>query len=177
MNRPPLPTNPSAKCTRRPEQNLASLAPGPRGAVLFPVIPKIPQSESCILVKRTDVSGEVGKNFVLHRFLLEVLHPPHRPNRGKQIQLANRDTRKHRKINHQNGRERPHSSGFQPPKKFSRSLPPVLGIRQQARFARQSSGLTPVDRSHSPPRDDLNEFRIKACMAGPQGGETLQCLS
>src|SRR5258708_8203876 len=105
MNSPPLPTNPSTKCTRRPEENLTSLAPGLRGAVLLPVIPKIPESQSWILVKRTDVFGERGKNFILHHFLLEVLHPPHRPNRGKQIQLVNRDARKHRKINHQNGRE------------------------------------------------------------------------
>jgi len=107
MNRPPLPANPSAKRTRRPGQNLASLASGPRGAVLLPVIPKIPQSESWILAKRTDISGEGGKNFILHRFLLEVLHPPHRPNREKQIPLVNRDAAKHRKINHQNGREDP----------------------------------------------------------------------
>jgi hypothetical protein len=126
MNRPPLPTTPSTKRTRRPGQNLASLAPGPSGAVLLPVIPNIPQSQSWIFVKRTDVSGEGGKNFILHCFLLEVLHPPHRPNRGKQIQLVNRDARKHRKIKHQNGRERPHFFGFQPPKKFLGSLPPVL---------------------------------------------------
>jgi hypothetical protein len=49
MNRPPLPTILSAKRTRRPGQNLTSLAPGPRGAVLLPVIPKIPQSPSWIL--------------------------------------------------------------------------------------------------------------------------------
>ena len=125
MNRPPLPPNPSAKRTRRPGQNLTSLAPGPRGAVLLPVIPKIPQSPSWILVKRKDVCGEGGKNFTLHGFLLEVLHPHHRPNQGKQIQLVNREARKHRKINHQNGRERPHFFGFQPPKKFLGSLQPV----------------------------------------------------
>jgi integrase/recombinase XerD len=61
MNRPPLPTTLSAKRTRRPGQNLTSHAPGPRGAVLLPVIPKIPQSQSWILVKRTDVSGEGGR--------------------------------------------------------------------------------------------------------------------
>jgi hypothetical protein len=60
MNRPPLPTTSSTKPTRRPGQNLASLAPGPRGAVLFPVTPKIPQSQSWILVKCTDVSREGG---------------------------------------------------------------------------------------------------------------------
>jgi hypothetical protein len=129
------------------------------------------------LVKRTDVSGEGGRNFILHHFLLEVLHPPHRPNRGNKIQLVNRDARKHREINHQNGRERPHFSGFNPPKKFSRSLPPVLGIRQQARFARKGSSVTPADRSQSSPHDDLNEFRMTACMAGPQGGETPRCQS
>jgi len=123
MNRPPLPTTLSAKRTRRPEENLTSRGSGLRGAVLLPVIP---QSQSWILVKRTDVSGEGGKNFNLHCFLLEVLHPPHGPNRGKQMELVNRDARKHRKIKHQNGRERPHFSGFNPPKKFAGSLPPVL---------------------------------------------------
>jgi hypothetical protein len=124
MNRPPLPTTLSAKRTRRPGQNLECLAPGPSGAVLLPVIPKIPQSQSWILVKRTDVSGEGGKNFILHHFLLEALHPHHRPNRGNQIQLVDRDARKHRKMKDQNGRERPHFFGFQPPKKFLGSLPP-----------------------------------------------------
>ena len=126
MNRPPLPTTLPAKRTRRPGQNLTSLAPGPRGALLLPVIPKIPQSQLWIMVKRTDVSGEGGKNFILHHFLLEVLHPPHRPNRGKQIQLVNRDAKKRRKLKDQNGRERPHFFGLHPPKKFSGSLPPVL---------------------------------------------------
>lgn len=177
MNRPPLPATPSAKRTRRPGQNLVSLAPGPRGAVLLPVIPQIARSESCILVKRTDVSGGVGKNLILHDFLLEVLHPPHWPYRGKQIQLVNRDARKCREINHQNGRERPHFSGFNPPKKFSRSLPPVLSARQEARFTRKGSNRTPVERAESSMHDDLNEFRIKACIAGPQGGETLQWQS
>jgi hypothetical protein len=149
MNRPPSPATLSAKRTRRPGQNLRSLAPGPRGAVLLPVIPKIPQSQSWILVKRTDVPGEGGKNFTLHHFLLEVLHRPYRPNRGNQIQLANCDARKHRKIKHQNGRERPHFLAFNPPKKFSRSLPPVLGFRQQARFARKGSNRTPVERAES----------------------------
>ena len=115
MNRPPLPANPSAKRARRPEQNLASLAPGPRGAVLLPVIPKIPQSQSWILVKRTDVAGEGSKNFIVHRYLLEVLHPPHRPNRGNQIQLVNRRAKKSRKMKDQNGRERPYIKGSLPP--------------------------------------------------------------
>jgi hypothetical protein len=176
MNRPPLPTTLSAKRTRRPGQSLTSLAPGPRGAVLLPVIPKTPHSQSWILVKRTS-SGEGGKNFILHCSLLEVLHPPHRPNRGNQIQLVNCDARKHRKIKHQNGRERPHFSGFNPPKKFSRSLPPVLGIRQQARFAREGSNRTPVERAESSTHDELSEFRMTACLAGPQGGETPQCQS
>jgi hypothetical protein len=61
MKNPPLPTTHSAKRIRRPGQNLTSLAPGPRGAVLLPVIPKIPQSQLWSLVKRTDVSGEVAK--------------------------------------------------------------------------------------------------------------------
>jgi hypothetical protein len=75
MNRPPLPTIPSTKHTRRPGQNLASLAPCLRGAALLPVIPKISQPESWILVKRTDVSGEGGKNFILHRSLHQSTSP------------------------------------------------------------------------------------------------------
>ena len=59
MNRPPLPATPSAKRTRRPGQNLACLAPGHREAVLLSVIPKIPQSQWWILVKRTDVPVKV----------------------------------------------------------------------------------------------------------------------
>ncbi len=137
MNRPPFPTTLSAKRTRRQGQNLTSLAPGSRAAVLLPVIPRIPQSQSWILVKRTDVSGEGGQNFILHHFLLEVLHPPRRPNRGKRIPLVNRDARRHRKINHQNGRERPHFSGFQPPKKFWGSLPPTL---PQSRMCERPEG-------------------------------------
>jgi hypothetical protein len=160
MNRPPLPTNHSAKRTRRPGQNLASLAPGPRGAVLLPVIPKIPQSQSWILVKRKDVSGGEGKNFILHRFLHEVLHPPHRPNRGKQIQLVNRDARKHRKIKHQNGRERPHFSVLKPPKKFFEVAPARFGVQATARCARKGSSLITASRPQSFTHDDLNEFRI-----------------
>ena len=151
MNRPPLPTTLSAKRTRRPEQNLTSLAPGPRGAVLLPVIPKILQSQSWILVKRTS-SGEGGKNFILHRSLLE---GPFTfligQTEGNQIQLVNCDARKHRKIKHQNGRERPHFSGFNPPKKFSRSLPPVLEIRQHLAApekAQASSLLIVLNPSH-----------------------------
>jgi len=177
MNRPPSPANHSTKRTRRPGQNLASLAPGPRGAVLLPVIPKIPPSQSWILVKRTDVSGEGGKSFIPHCFLHEVLHPPHRPNRGNQIQLVNRDARKHRKINHQNGRERPHFFGFNPPKKFLRSLPPVSIVRQRTPTGRRHKGPERLASANDLPHGDLNDFRIRACMAGPQEGEPSQCPS
>jgi hypothetical protein len=148
MKRPPSPANPSTKRTRRPGQNLACLAPGPRGAVLFPVIPKIPPSQSWILVKRTDVTGEGGKSFILLCFLHEVLHPPHRPNRGKQIQLVNCDARKHREIKHQNGRERPYFFGFQPPKKFLRSLPPVSIVNHRTPTDRSHNGLERISSAH-----------------------------
>jgi hypothetical protein len=70
----------------------------------------------------------------------KVLHPPHRPNRGNKIQLVNCDARKHREIKHQNGRERPHFFGFQPPKKFLGSLPPVLArSRMREQLCRTSS--------------------------------------
>jgi len=91
--------------------------------------------------------------------------------------LGHRNAKRRRKLKDQNGRERPHFSGFNPPKKFSRSLPPVLEVRHG----------TPPDRSHKyfeciisvqqSPHDDLHELRIKACMAGPLGGETLKCQS
>ena len=61
MNRPPLPATLSPKRTRRLGQNLTSLAPGLRGAVLFPVFPKIPQSESWISGEGHVCSAEVGK--------------------------------------------------------------------------------------------------------------------
>lgn len=142
MNRPPLPANCSAKRTRRPEQNLVSLAPGSRGAVLPPVIPQIPQSESWILVKPKDVSGEGGKDFILHRFLLEVLHPPHRPNRGEKIQLLNHDTRKYREISHQNGRERPRKFRAQPPKMLFRVAPALLFAPCTVRLNRPATDST-----------------------------------
>ena len=177
MNRPPLPITLSAKRTRRPEQNLTSLALGSRGAVLLPVIPKIQQSQSWILVKRTDALGENGKNFIPHFILLKFLHPPHWPSRRKQIPIANREARNTRKIKHQNGRERPHFSVLKPPKKYLRSLPPIFGIRQQARFARKGSSPIAADRPQSFTHDELHEFCITACMAGPQEGETQQCQS
>jgi len=146
MNRPPSPATPCTKRTRRPGQNLACLAPRPRGAVLLPVIPKIPRSQSRILVKRTDVSGEGGKNFIPHCFLLEVLHPPHRPNQGKQTQLVDLNAEKHRKLKDRNGRERPHFFGFQPPKKFLGSLPPFL-CRVRPKPGRGPDPTTPAYRT------------------------------
>ena len=177
MNRPPLPTTLSAKRTRRPGQNLTSLAPGPRGAVLLPVIPKIPQSQSWTLVKRTNGFGEDGKNFIPHFILLKFLHPPHWPSRRKHIPLANRGAKNARKINHQNGRERPHFFGFNPPKKFLRSLPPVSEVRHDTPPDGNHRGLERITRPTDSQHTDLNDFRIKACMAGPQEGEASQCPS
>jgi hypothetical protein len=71
----------------------------------------------------------------------------------------------------------PTFSAFSRPKSFVGSLPPVLGVRQQARFAREGSNRTPVERAEFSTHDELSEFRITACMAGPQGGEIPQCQS
>jgi len=60
--------------------------------------------------------------------------------------LQNPKSEKQQAENYKNGRERPHFSGFNPPKKFSRSLPPVLEIRQQARCARECASVAPAGR-------------------------------
>ena len=82
---------------------------------------------------------------------------------------------KRRAENYKNGRERPHFFGFNPPKKFSRSLPPVSQIRHSTPPDRNRKGLERIARLTDSPHTDLNDFRIKACMAGPQEGEASQC--
>jgi hypothetical protein len=177
MARAPLPTTLTARCTPRPGQNMTSLGPGSGRVVLLPVIPTISESQSRILVKRTDVCGESGKNFILQHVLLQALHPSDRPNRENQIQLVSHDAGKRRKINYQNGRERPHFSGFNPPKKSSRSLPPVSEVRYARRRTEVISASKCITSVQQFSHGDLNESCITACMAGPQGGETPQWQS
>jgi hypothetical protein len=125
MNRPPLPAALSAKRTRRPEQNLPSLAPGPRGVVLLPVIPKIPQSESWIWVKPTYVPVKVVRiSSCTSIFSFAFTLSPR--NLWERNGLQSPPLKSAREKIHQNGWERPHFFGLQPPKKFLGSLPPVL---------------------------------------------------
>lgn len=84
---------------------------------------------------------------------------------------------KRRAENYKNGRERPHFSGFNPPKKFSRSLPPVSEVRHGTPPDRSQKCFECVISVQQSSHDDLDESRITACMAGPQEGETLQCQS
>src|SRR5271156_6236692 len=67
--------------------------------------------------------GEECKIFTLQPRLHQGLHPlaadgPEREEHTEQ------EFQKQRPENYQNGRERPHFFGFQPPKKFRGSLPP-----------------------------------------------------
>ena len=131
MNRPPLPATLSAKRTRRPEQNLTSLAPGPRGAVLLPVVPMIPQSQSWISAKCTDVPVKVVRISSCTSIFTFVFTLCARDPR-KRNRLQSPPLKSAREQIHQNGRERPHFSGFNPPKKFPRSLPPVSSQTRHA---------------------------------------------
>jgi hypothetical protein len=68
-------------------------------------------------------SGEESNIFTLQVVLYQGLHPvgAHSPERKCD---AWNEPRKQRPENYQNGRERPHFFGFQPPKKCVGSLPP-----------------------------------------------------
>jgi hypothetical protein len=61
--------------------------------------------------------------------------------------------------------------GLQSAQKVFEVAPARFRIRQQAWFARKGSNCTPIERAESFTYEDMNEFRITACMAGPRGGE------
>src|ERR1700726_3024049 len=78
--------------------------------------------------------GEEGKDYTLHLRLHLFLHPV-----APAISLRRVGCRTQRKQEspwkkHQNGRERPHFFGFQPPKKFVGSLPPRGRVNGAGRF-------------------------------------------
>src|SRR5271156_4611464 len=68
--------------------------------------------------------GAEGKDYTLHLRLHLFLHPVAQAISLRRVGC--RTQRKHESPwkKHQNGRERPHFFGFQPPKKFVGSLPP-----------------------------------------------------
>ena len=84
---------------------------------------------------------------------------------------------KRRAENYKHGRERPHFPGFNPPKKFPRSLPPVSKVRHGTPPDRSPNRLECVATVQHLSHANLNESCIKACIAGPQEGETPQCPS
>src|SRR5271170_3934754 len=78
--------------------------------------------------------GAEGKDYTLHLRLHQFLHPV-----AQAIPLRRVGCRTQRKQEapwkkHQNGRERPHFFGFQPPKKFVGSLPPCGTVNRAGRF-------------------------------------------
>src|SRR5580693_10024248 len=78
--------------------------------------------------------GAEGKDYTLHLRLHQFLHPV-----AQAISLRRVGCRTQRKQEspwkkHQNGRERPHFFGFQPPKKFVGSLPPCGTVNRAGCF-------------------------------------------
>ena|ERR1700737_1448889 len=173
MNRPPLPGNPSAKRTGRPEQNLASFAPRARGAVLFPLIPKIRESNSWISVKRKDVPVKNVRN----SFCTPVFSKSFtlvRCNCLKETPMENLASKRPGGKNTKTGGSDPTFSAFSRPKSsWGRSRP----FFAPGKKAQQPEALrvAPVFGDASAKHYDLTEFRTKACMTGPQKGEPKKC--
>jgi hypothetical protein len=61
----------------------------------------------------------------------------------KENAMAESKPQKRRLENYQNGRERPHFFGFQPPKKFVGSLPPSSTRRDSCTFASTGDSTEP----------------------------------
>ena len=124
MNSPPSPTDKSTKCAHRLEQSLTCLAPGVSGAALPPVHRQLRRSEPGFWGNESDVAVKVVEISSCTSFFTSFFTLPLCNLRGSN-QLQMRPPRNVPEKIHQNGRERPHFFGSEPPKKFLRSLPPV----------------------------------------------------
>src|SRR5271170_6825745 len=87
-----------------------------------------------VLSRNLRKKGAEGKDYTLHLRLHRFLHPV-----APAISLRRVGCRTQRKQEspwkkHQNGRERPHFFGFQPPKKFVGSLPPCGTVSRAGCF-------------------------------------------
>src|SRR5215475_7040559 len=113
---------------RRPEQNLTCLAQGVSGSVLLPVISRIRRSHSRLRGKRVGVlvkKVRISSCTTTFCFRFPILACIVR----QESHLGTATSKNARWETTRNGRERPHFFGFNPPKKFSRSLPPVSIFR------------------------------------------------
>ena len=174
MNGPPLPANLSAKRTRRPAQNLASLAQEPEEQFCF-------RSHSNFRVtivdgvKRTDDPVKKARISSCTVCFTRVLHLPHRLNGGKQMQLGQRDAKKRRKLNTETGGSDPTFSAFSRPKSSWGRSRPFFAPEKQSKSP-ENPRVAPVFGGALVKHDDPTEFCIKACMAGPQKGKSkCQC--
>lgn len=176
MSRPPSPTNLPPIHARRLEQSLTCLAPGVSGAALLPVLPQMGTPRILIHSQRTRPTVKFVRisSFTSH-FTFHFTSRLSNLMEGGRLQNALQETA--RLTKHQNGRERPHFSGFNPPKKFSRSLPPVSEVRHGTPPDRSHKCFECIASVHQFSHGDLNESCITACMAGPQEGEPPQCQS
>jgi hypothetical protein len=94
--------------------------------------------KSCPAVRFPWVRGEECKNFTLQRYLHQGLHLL--PVEGfERKEHPNREIQNQRCANWQNGRERPHFFGFQPPKKFHGVAPSRWFRRAKSHTARPLS--------------------------------------
>jgi len=78
--------------------------------------------------------GEEGKDYTLHLRLHLFLHPVARAISFWRVGCRTQRKQESPWKKHQNGRERPHFFGFQPPKKFLGSLPPSGTVSRADRF-------------------------------------------
>jgi|HubBroStandDraft_6_1064221.scaffolds.fasta_scaffold136883_2 hypothetical protein len=94
------------------------------------------------LFARDTASGEERNIFTLHLVLYQGLHPvgAHSAERRRNVEPK---PKKQRPENYQNGRERPHFSGFQPPKKSVGSLPPSSTRRDSCTVASTGESAEP----------------------------------
>jgi hypothetical protein len=127
-------TTPVLDAIPRPKESLGSFQP----TGLLPVVcPERPGLRSKQIEKDGD-SSEERKNYPLHSrschvftrdphmkcFLKDLPQPGQRKSPRKKLQI---------------GRERPYFFGFQPPKKFSGSLPPVAALWCAGVFAKREA--------------------------------------
>ena len=181
MNRPPSPTKTSAMYSRRLEQNLTCLAPGVSGAVLLPVLSKV----HCVnrwpyQVKKNDRLVKNVRNTrctaLFSAFFTLLIGQTEESKCRCEVATAESTG----KLTTEAGRSDPTFSAFIRPKSFWGRSRPLL---DPASFI--YSTLLDGGKANSPLRTlktlfgdgASDEFRNKACIAGPREGESQKCQS
>lgn len=176
MNRPPFLTQMTTKRTRRPERNLTAIAPGVSGAVLFPAISNVRAlcSRARLCRARMFLVKNV-RNSLCNLSCTKVFTPV-----GSKLL---KETHIEIRISESSGGRTTKTGGSDPtfwalnrPKGSHGSLPPVFRARKEPKHP-ETQRVAPAYGSACAEPDDLNEFRIKACIAGPQKGEPKKCQS